>query len=281
MIYVESPDGVKIADAKGFAQQYGYTFIDNENNIHFESRQKKQDNVRFIMSFTREGISLNVVDGRDKYSVCVDFISGGRAHRRKFGGGNGQQVAKAVGLNKGFFPRVLDATAGLGGDAFVLACLGCSVHMIERSPIARTLLADGLMRAKLHILDEACDDDELPGIISRMGLFEGDSLSLLSCDKTPKVDVVYLDPMFPERKKSAQVKKEMRAFHRVIGDDNDADKLLNLALQKAIYRVVVKRSKVAPFLGDQKPSFQLLGKSSRFDIYTNRALPCGDKYEGM
>ena len=85
--------------------------------------------------------------------------------------------------------------------------------------------------------------------------------------------MVYLDPMFPERKKSAQVKKEMQIFHALIGADLDADQLLENALERANYRVVVKRPRIAPFLNNQKPSYQLEGKSSRYDIYTNKALP--------
>jgi 16S rRNA (guanine1516-N2)-methyltransferase len=79
--------------------------------------------------------------------------------------------------------------------------------------------------------------------------------------------------MFPERAKSASVKKEMVAFHSLVGKDPDADGLLALALAAAKYRVVVKRPAKAPFLADAQPNYQLQGKSSRFDIYTIKKMP--------
>lgn len=84
--------------------------------------------------------------------------------------------------------------------------------------------------------------------------------------------VVYLDPMFPHNDKSALVKKEMRAFRPVVGDDLDADQLLDAALAIAENRVVVKRPRKAPFLADRKPSLQFQGKSSRYDIYPLKKL---------
>ena len=243
----------------------------------FLDKLKRSADIVYVVVFSDKLTYLMVIDGKEKFRIEVDFVAGGSAHRRKFGGGNGQQIAKAVGLNKGFRPSVLDVTAGLGGDAFVLASLGCNVTMIERSIISRTLLQDGLRRARSFCEggneSQECDDAELLDIMDRLTLLEGDSLSLLADVSTQMADVVYVDPMFPERKKSALVKKEMRAFHNLIGADDDADGLLDLALSKAEYRVVVKRPKIAPFLANKKPSYQLIGKSSRFDIYTLKALP--------
>jgi 16S rRNA (guanine1516-N2)-methyltransferase len=80
-------------------------------------------------------------------------------------------------------------------------------------------------------------------------------------------DVVYLDPMFPHRKKSAAVKKEMRLFQQLLGSDDDADLLLEPALTLAKKRVVVKRPSGAPFLANKKPHIEMLGKANRFDVY--------------
>lgn len=80
-------------------------------------------------------------------AVFVDFISGKMAHRRKFGGGRGEAIAKAVGIKKDYLPNVIDATAGLGRDAFVLAAIGCQIKLVERHPVVRLLLQDGLQRA--------------------------------------------------------------------------------------------------------------------------------------
>ena len=221
----------------------------------------------FVLDFNVNGIRLVSSAGHNLY-MQVDFASGGAAHRRKFGGGQGQAIAKAIGLNKTKNIRVLDATAGLGQDAFVLATLGCQVTMLERSPIAHVLLCDGMARAGI-IGGES--DAELTEILARMHLLEIDSLAYLQDHLTPRVSVVYLDPMFPPRNKSAAVKKEMAMFHELIGADHDADALLEPALAKAIHRVVVKRPKIAPYLNDKEPSYQLIGKSSRFDIYTIKA----------
>ncbi|WP_049630323.1 class I SAM-dependent methyltransferase [Cellvibrio sp. pealriver] len=203
--------------------------------------------------------------------ILVEFTEGSVDHRRKFGGGKGQMIAKAVGIKSGCYPRVLDATAGLGKDSFVLASLGCPVTLLERSPVVQILLQDGLMRALAFAREH---DPELLVVLQRMQLITQDSGAYLaSLDTSAFPDVIYLDPMFPERNKSADVKKEMAAFHDVVGKDEDADSLLPLALEHVNYRVVVKRPRKAPFLNNQTPSYQLEGKSSRYDIYTIKKLP--------
>ncbi len=199
-------------------------------------------------------------------TVRVDFIAGSNAHRRLHGGGRTQPLAKAIGLKIGnIVPSVLDCTAGLGTDAFVLASLGCKVFLCERSETVHSLLQDGLMRAK------AGADNDVARIVGRMQLQQVDAKNYLQVMTEP-VDVIYLDPMFPERAKKAAVKKGMVAFHALVGADEDADALLPLALDKAIYRVVVKRSRHAPFLGNLKPSFSFEGESTRFDIYARQSM---------
>ncbi len=200
--------------------------------------------------------------------VVVDFCGGSAAHRRKFGGGKGQLIAKAVGLNSGTRPHVYDMTAGLGGDAFVLASLGCPVTLFERNPVVYALLEDGLQRARQFAQEQ---DAELLDIIKRMELNSGNSITWLQNVKE-KLPVVYLDPMFPERKKSASVKKEMQVFHGLVGDDADASDLLDAALQAAEHRVVVKRPRIAPNIEGRAASYALQGKSSRFDIYALKSL---------
>ncbi|MCT1282181.1 class I SAM-dependent methyltransferase, partial [Pseudomonas aeruginosa] len=87
--------------------------------------------------------------------------------------------------------------------------------------------------------------------------------------------VIYLDPMFPHRDKSALVKKEMRLFRPLVGDDLDAPALLQAALALASHRVVVKRPRKAPIIEGPKPGYSLEGKSSRYDIYPKKALGKG------
>lgn len=220
-----------------------------------------------ILLFGEHDVRLRST-AKKQNDIIVDFCAGSAAHRRKFGGGKGQLIAKAVGLKAGVKPHIYDLTAGLGGDAFVLACLGCRVTMAERNPVVHALLSDGLARAREFAL---LHDGELNDILARLHLLDADSIQWLgSSGETP--DVIYLDPMFPERKKSASVKKEMQVFHGLVGDDGDATALLDLALQKAVYRVVVKRPRVAPSLDQRLPSFKLDGKSSRYDIYALKSL---------
>lgn len=225
----------------------------------------------FVVTFSAAGIALQHTGRKAPGPIFVEFTEGAVDHRRKFGGGKGQMIAKAVGVKAGVYPRVLDATAGMGKDSFVLATLGCHLTMIERSPIVHLLLQDGLQRAQAFAREQ---DVELLHVINRMQLLAQDSrtyLESLTASEFP--DVIYLDPMFPERQKTADVKKEMAAFHSVVGKDEDADALLPLALAHVNYRVVVKRPRKAPFLNNQTPSYQLEGKSSRYDIYTLKKLP--------
>ncbi len=202
---------------------------------------------------------LELVPLQDKGVVWVDFVGGALAHRRKFGGGRGQPVAKAVGIKGEYVPRVLDCTAGQGRDAFVLATLGCYVTLLERSPVAFLLLQDGLRRA--------LEDAEIAPIAARMQLIQADARQWLNNPEGAEFDVVYLDPMFPEPDKRAKSKKEMAAFQTLIGGDVDADVLLAPARRLAQKRVIVKRPRHAPWLAGEKPNFVFEGESTRFDGY--------------
>ncbi|MDM8559437.1 class I SAM-dependent methyltransferase [Candidatus Parabeggiatoa sp. HSG14] len=214
----------------------------------------------FVLYLTEERLEL-----RDMQTtigpIYVDFVNGTLGHRRRYGGGRKQPLAKAIGLKHSATPTVLDATAGLGRDAFVLASLGCHVQMVERSPVIAALLHDGLQRTQ--------QDLEIGTFIKeRLQLIYYDTqhwFSQLSPSQQP--DVIYLDPMYPHRKKSALVKKEMRIFRQIVGDDLDAPKLLKIALTYARQRVVVKRPKLAPTLDDMLPSFCIQSKNTRFDVY--------------
>ncbi len=202
---------------------------------------------------------LEIAPRHDKGTVWVDFVGGAQAHRRKFGGGRGQPVAKAVGIKGDYLPRVLDCTAGQGRDAFVLAGLGCEVVMLERSPIAYLLLLDGLRRAKLS--------PETSAIATRLTLLNVDANAWLEQPQQNAFDVVYLDPMFPEPDKRAKSKKDMAIFQMLIGGDIDADTLLPSARKLAKKRVIVKRPRHAPWLAGEKPNFVYEGESTRFDGY--------------
>ena len=205
-------------------------------------------------------LELRQLDEPKVGAVKVDFASDALTFRRLHGGGKKEAIARAIGLKGQDSLNVLDATAGLGRDAFVLASLGCVVDMIERSPIVAALLQDGLIRA-------ASDDQLGVWMPAKMQLFHGVATDLLTDWSHKKPDVVYLDPMFPHRKKNAAVKKEMRLFQQLLGPDEDADLLLEPALALAKNRVVVKRPSGAPFLAGKKPQIEMLGKANRFDVY--------------
>ncbi|CAH9053830.1 Ribosomal RNA small subunit methyltransferase J [Pseudoalteromonas holothuriae] len=218
----------------------------------------------FKLIYNELGLQLVKADEPKLGAVLVDFVTGAAAHRRKFGGGKGQAIAKAVGLNKGATPHVLDATAGLGRDAFVLAALGCKVTLHERHPVVAALLYDGLQRAY--------QDAEIGDWMQNNMQMEFGSSHDLLINTTLQPDVVYLDPMFPHREKSALVKKEMRVFQDLVGADNDADNLLDFAYQLASKRAVVKRPDYAPFLNNKAPSMQITTKKNRFDVYVKAAM---------
>lgn len=218
----------------------------------------------FALQLTDDGLQLAELGPKAPGPVRVDFVEGAVAHRRLFGGGSGQMIAKAVGIQQGVRPVVLDATAGLGRDAFVLASLGCNVSMIERQPLIAALLEDGLARAER--------DADVALITRRMKLLIGNAISLMSDWQGERPQVIYLDPMFPHRDKSALVKKEMRVFRPLVGDDMDAPALLEAALKLATHRVVVKRPRKAPIVEGAKPGYALDGKSSRYDIYPLKKL---------
>lgn len=218
----------------------------------------------FSLQLGPEGLQLQELGLGAAGPVRVDFLEGAVAHRRQHGGGSGQLIAKAVGIQPGVRPEILDATAGLGRDAFVLAQLGCLVTLIERHPLIGALLADGLERARL--------DPEVGPIIQRMDLRLGNAIDLIKGWSDEPPQVIYLDPMFPHRDKSSLVKKEMRVFRPLVGADDDASQLLEAALELATHRVVVKRPRKAPCVGGKPPGYVLEGKSSRYDVYPKKAF---------
>jgi 16S rRNA (guanine1516-N2)-methyltransferase len=215
----------------------------------------------YLLLLTPDFIGLQKTSDKKHTPFYIDFLSGKMRHRTQQAGIRKELLARAMGLKPHDHPLILDATAGLGRDSFMLATLGFSISMLERSPILHTLLADALARAQKN-----------PGLeptLARMQLTHADALSWLKqASLTPPVaDIIYLDPMFPARQKSASVKKEMVILQELLGKDEDAETLFKLAISCATRRVVVKRPRLAPTITEQLPSFSLLGKSSRFDVY--------------
>jgi len=250
-------DAIDSDRCKLIAKKWHLNYIGDAASAH------KTPSLDFLLQLNHQILELIKLDEPKLSGINVDLVDGAVAHRRKFGGGRGQDIAKAVGLKHGFTPHVLDATAGLGRDAFVLASLGCKVTLMERMPVVAALLDDGLERARLNA--------EVGEIAQRMQLVHASSIENMT--SAEQVDVVYLDPMYPHRDKSAAVKKEMRVFQSLVGEDLDADALLTPALALAKYRVVVKRPSYAPPLNNQAPTTSIKMKKNRFDVYVNKAIP--------
>jgi 16S rRNA (guanine1516-N2)-methyltransferase len=153
---------------------------------------------------------------------------------------------------------VVDATAGLGRDSFLLASLGAQVTMIERSEKMHGLLVQGMKRA-------AQEGSEFREIIGRMTLLKGDAKDLLL---GMSAEVILIDPMHPPRTNSALVKRELRQVREIVGTDEDAADLVRVALQNALSRVVLKwPAKADPITGIQPCSHQIVGKSTRYDVF--------------
>ncbi len=215
----------------------------------------------WLLNKEAEGVTLRGKIDEQLFKLRFDLLSGQMNYRRQHGGGRKEPLAKAIGLKHNATPRVLDATAGMGRESYLLAALGCRVTAIERHPVIFALLQDAVSR-----LFQA---EQLPFPTDRITLVNHNSIEYIQNLKSEDFDVIYLDPMFPAREKSAAVKKEMRVFKLLIGDDKDDVELLNVALSVKSKRVVVKRPNYAPFIGGVKPSFQVESKKHRFDVYSN------------
>lgn len=155
-------------------------------------------------------------------------------------------------------PLLVDATAGLGRDGFLLAAAGFRVVMIESNPVVAALLADGLEHARLRA--------ELASTVGRIRLVVADAV-----DHLPNLEdhphVIYLDPMFPPRTKSALVKQELRLLQLLDRHSTDPALLLQTALAVQPRKVVVKRPLKGPALSAWPPDYSLKGKAIRFDVY--------------
>jgi 16S rRNA (guanine1516-N2)-methyltransferase len=189
---------------------------------------------------------------------AFDFVNGAVGYRFRSGASRKDALARAAGFGKGTVPTIVDATAGLGRDAFMLAALGAQVTLLERSPGVHDLLRDALARA-------AAESPELAAVVARMTLLSGDARDLLPglC-----ADAVVVDPMHPPRTNSAEVKQEMRLLRDLVGTDPDALELMQAALAADCKRVVLKWPlRAAPLGGLRKPSHSITGKTVRYDVF--------------
>jgi 16S rRNA (guanine1516-N2)-methyltransferase len=191
--------------------------------------------------------------------LLIDFSSGALAHRLRSGEGRGGALARAVGVKPSRPLKVIDATAGLGRDALLLASLGCSVTLIERSPTVHAALGAALDRAR------SCLSADLAAAAARMTLLAGDARTLLP---GLAADVVLVDPMHPDRGNTALVKQPLRQLRAIVGEDPDAAELMRVALLTSASRVVLKWPRHAEALaGLPVRSHSIAGRTTRYDVF--------------
>lgn len=211
---------------------------------------------RFKLLKDKEGLFLE-----DRFSkqnpLRIDFQSQEFRHRLTHAGKKSELVARAVKARAGL--RVLDCTGGLGREGFLLAYLGCEVTMVERSKTLGAMLKDALTRAQRVT--------ELTATAGRLKIINQDAREFLA--SAGRYDVVYIDPMFPGREKSALVKGEMQLLQIFLGQDEDATSLVVGAIESGSPRVVVKRPAAGAWDAPGKPDHVFGGKASRFEVFLN------------
>ncbi|MCK4743858.1 MAG: class I SAM-dependent methyltransferase [Sulfuriflexus sp.] len=253
-ITVYCNDNSKREQAKSFAKL---------NNYDFSETQSVE--TPLSLGFEEHQLVLNNTDNKNQLSI--DFTRGGLAHRLQYGGGKGQTIAKAIGLTSKNHPHILDATAGLGRDALILANLGSKVSLVEQSPVLAEMLKQAIDFAQDNPLFQQAT-------VNGFELYHADAILFMQNLVIPECDVVYLDPMYPEKKKSALVKKDMQMLQILIGHSSDemTSTLLATALNFATQRVVVKRPKGADILDGPEPTISLHSKKTRYDVYVIKTL---------
>ncbi len=220
--------------------------------VDFGIKSEVENGSKLYLKYSEKGLTLT--DG--KLELRGDFS--GMRRRLKTNNLYGELLVKAAGIKgrSNETLNVVDATAGLGEDSFLLAGAGYNVVMYESDPVIAALLKDAMHRA--------AGDPELSDVIQRMKLIEGDSIEGMKINRN-KPDIIYLDPMFPERKKSSLVKKKFQLLHHLERPCDDEESLLNAAISASPMRIIIKRPLKGAFLGGKKPSYSLSGKAVRYD----------------
>jgi 16S rRNA (guanine1516-N2)-methyltransferase len=215
-----------------------------------------------ILNKNENGWRLTSQDESMPGEIMIDFAGGKVARRRKIPGAGKQPLAKAVGIKQSQRPTILDATAGLGADAFLLASLGCKVWLCERNPIVTILLKDAIERAT--------NNPQTAAVFKHSMSFVGSDINQAKQILSQAPDVIYLDPMYPKptKKRSANVKKEMQIMRTLLTPDDDASEWLEIARNWS-KKVVVKRPSWAkPLAEDMQGSVE--SKNHRYDIFMGK-----------
>lgn len=253
--------------------------VEDKNDIRYLGKQlgidvivgqEKDISQQYSIILRKDSTGLSLLQNTSKSAspTKVDFLDHKLAYRRRTAG-KSQGIARAVGVKKLDYPSILDATAGLGKDALILASLGCSVTLLERSPVVHAMLLDGFVRAR------ASEDSDICNIIERMHLINIEALlwfEKIRAGEVEQPDVIFIDPMFPPRKKSARVKKDIFMLQQILPAEENLSELLRSALDSAGQRLVVKRPGSKTINAELQPDFQVQGKASHFDIYLTKPV---------
>lgn len=234
-----------------------------ELNLDFITTPEHAATYDYLLLLTSDKLVLQPLVTKKALPFYIDFLSAKMLYRSKHANLRNELIARTMKFKPSDHPRIIDATAGLGRDSFILATLGFEITMLERCPVLFALLRDALFRAQANV--------HIAPIVQRLHLVHANAITWLTQQETHP-HVIYLDPMFPTRQKSASVKKELVILQDLLEKDSDSDQLLTVALSCAAHRVVIKRPRLAAYVNEQKPNFSFTGKHSRFDIYLSRQL---------
>ncbi len=228
---------------------------------------KKYDGTQSGLSLRQDEDGLTLTDGklelRGDFTRMLPRLRPGnlqrellvRAAKIKGAGADGDRSGADGGRPASGLTAV-DATAGLGEDALLLAAAGFSVRLYEYDPVIAALLRDALRRA--------AEIPELADAVGRMEFFEEDSVAALAKLDAPP-DVILLDPMFPARQKSALIKKKFQLLQQLEQPCTDEKALVQAAMAAGPRKIVIKRPAKGPYLAGVKPSYSLGGKAVRYD----------------
>lgn len=210
------------------------------------------DSMGEALTLVFDGTGLSLVG----YGMCYqgDFarmlnrVTKGRLHH---------EMLVKIARTKTEHPVAVDAAAGMGEDSFLLAAAGYEVYLFEQDAVIAALLRDALYRAG--------EDDRLREIVGRMHLSEGNSIELMPrLGITP--EIVYLDPMFPPRKKSGLIHKKLQLIQKLEQPCADERELFAAAAAMHPKKIIIKRPLNGAPLADRKPSYTVKGKAIRYDV---------------
>lgn len=216
-----------------------------------------------ILTETPKGLALI----GDKVTYIGDFTNMIRRLSKK--NLESELLVRAAKGRKSLFsgdsiPTVIDATAGMGEDSLLLAASGFRVLLIEYNPVIFRLLSDTVKRAN--------EVPELSNAVKRMTVIQGDSIKILSdmpeeLSQFHEPDIILLDPMFPERKKTGLIKKKFQLLKKIETPCENEEELFNVALLANPKKIIVKRPTKGDFLSGKKPSYSIDGSVIRYDCY--------------